>query len=108
MGKVYQLTWQHQLGFIYDAQTLREGGEFEYNGEGWGLTTDGQSLILSDGSNRLKFIDPSNFQVTKTITVLDGKTPVNQLNELEFVQGRDLRKHLARRQDRDNRSAKWP
>jgi glutaminyl-peptide cyclotransferase len=86
-GKVYQLTWQHQLGFIYDSQTFEKVGQFNYNGEGWGLTTDGKSLILSDGSNRLRFIDPSNFQVTKTITVLDGKTPVNQLNELEFVQG---------------------
>ena len=86
-GKVYQLTWQHQLGFIYDSQTFEKVGQFNYNGEGWGLTTDGKSLILSDGSNRLKFIDPSNFQVTKTITVLDGKSPVNQLNELEFVQG---------------------
>ena len=86
-GKVYQLTWQHQLGFIYDSQTLEKVGQFNYNGEGWGLTTDGKSLILSDGSNRLRFIDPSNFQVTKTITVLDGKSPVNQLNELEFVQG---------------------
>ena len=86
-GKVYQLTWQHQIGFIYDSQTFEKVGQFNYNGEGWGLTTDGKSLILSDGSNRLRFIDPSNFQVTKTITVLDGKTPVNQLNELEFVQG---------------------
>jgi glutamine cyclotransferase len=86
-GKVYQLTWQHQTGFIYDSQTLEKVGQFNYNGEGWGLTTDGKSLILSDGSNRLRFIDPSNFQVTKAINVLDGKTPVNQLNELEFVQG---------------------
>jgi glutaminyl-peptide cyclotransferase len=86
-GKVYQLTWQHQTGFIYDSKTLEKVGQFNYGGEGWGLTTDGKSLILSDGSNRLRFIDPSNFQVTKTISVLDGKTPVNQLNELEFVQG---------------------
>ena len=86
-GKVYQLTWQHQLGFIYDSQTLEKVGQFNYSGEGWGLTTDGKSLILSDGSNRLKFIDPSNFQVTKTINVQDGATPIRDLNELEFVQG---------------------
>ena len=60
-GKVYQLTWQHQLGFIYDLQTLERVGQFNYDGEGWGLTTDGKSLILSDGSSRLKFIDPSSF-----------------------------------------------
>ena len=86
-GKVYQLTWQHHLGFIYDSQTFERVGQFNYSGEGWGLTTDGKSLILSDGSNRLRFIDPSNFQVTKTINVLDGTTPIRELNELEFVQG---------------------
>jgi len=86
-GKVYQLTWQHQLGFIYDAQTLERVGEFKYEGEGWGLTTDGQSLILSDGSDQLRFLDPASFRVTKTITVVDNKTPVDQLNELEWVQG---------------------
>jgi glutaminyl-peptide cyclotransferase len=86
-GKVYQLTWQHQLGFIYDAQSFERVGDFKYDGEGWGLTTDGQSLILSDGSNRIRFLDPASFRVTRTITVLDNKTPVNQLNELEWVQG---------------------
>ena len=86
-GKIYQLTWQHQLGFIYDAQSFQKVGQFNYQGEGWGLTTDGQSLILSDGSNRIRFLDPSNFSVKKTITVLDGQTPVKELNELEYVQG---------------------
>ena len=86
-GKIYQLTWQHQLGFIYDAQSFERVGQFHYEGEGWGLTTDGQSLILSDGSNRIRFLDPSNFRVTKTITVLDNKAAVNELNELEYVQG---------------------
>jgi glutaminyl-peptide cyclotransferase len=86
-GKVYQLTWQHNLGFIYDAQTFQKVGQFNYQGEGWGLTTDGQSLILSDGSNRLRFLDPANFQLKRTISVLDNKTPLDQLNELEFVQG---------------------
>jgi glutamine cyclotransferase len=86
-GKIYQLTWQHQLGFIYDVQSFERVGQFNYDGEGWGLTTDGQSLILSDGSNRIRFLDPSSFRVTKTITVLDNKVPVNELNELEFVQG---------------------
>jgi glutaminyl-peptide cyclotransferase len=86
-GKLYQLTWQHQVGFIYDAQKLEQVGKFNYTGEGWGLTTDGHSLILSDGSNRIRFIDPDSFRVTKTIAVLDGQTPVNELNELEYVQG---------------------
>ena len=86
-GKVYQLTWQHQLGFIYDAQSFEEVGEFKYEGEGWGLTTDGKSLILSNGSNQIRFLDPASFKVTRTITVTDNKTPINQLNELEWVQG---------------------
>jgi glutaminyl-peptide cyclotransferase len=86
-GKVYQLTWQHHIGFIYDAQTFERTGQFNYAGEGWGLTTDGQSLILSDGSTRIRFINPADFSVTKTISVIDGSTPIDQLNELEYVNG---------------------
>jgi len=86
-GKVYQLTWQHNMGFIYDAQTFDRVGEFNYQGEGWGLTTDGQSLILSDGSSRIQFIDPANFRVTRSINVTDGSGPVRELNELEYVKG---------------------
>ena len=86
-AKIYQLTWQHQLGFVYDALTFEQTGQFNYTGEGWGLTNDGQSLILSDGSNRLLFLDPDNFQVTRTIAVLDGEAPVREINELEFIKG---------------------
>src|SRR5215213_2018150 len=86
-GRVYQLTWQHNIGFIYDAQTFDRLGEFNYQGDGWGLTTDGQSLILSDGTNRLRFIDPVSFRVTRSVTVTDGSQPVNELNELEYVNG---------------------
>lgn len=86
-GKIYQLTWQHQLGFVYDALTFEKTGEFKYTGEGWGLATDGQSLILSDGTNRIRFLDPDNFQVTKTIAVFDGYAAVEEINELEYVQG---------------------
>ena len=86
-GKIYQLTWQHQLGFIYDALTFEKTGEFKYTGEGWGLATDGQSLILSDGTNKIRFLDPDNFQVTKTIAVLDGHAAVQEINELEYVKG---------------------
>jgi len=86
-NKIYQLTWQHQVGFIYNADTFEQVGKFNYSGEGWGLTTDGHSLILSDGSNRIRFIDPDSFRVTKTIAVVDGNLPVNELNELEYVNG---------------------
>jgi len=86
-GKIYQLTWQHHLGFIYDYQNFQQIGQFNYEGEGWGLTNDGRSLILSDGTNHLRFIDPDTFRVTKTIAVTADGKPVKQLNELEFVQG---------------------
>jgi len=86
-GKVYQLTWQHGVGFIYDARTLEKLGEFNYRGEGWGLTNDGQSLILSDGTSQLRFLDPDNFQVQKTIAVRDGSKALSRINELEYVQG---------------------
>ncbi|MFN2493363.1 MAG: glutaminyl-peptide cyclotransferase [Pyrinomonadaceae bacterium] len=86
-GRIYQLTWQHQLGFIYDGATFSKIGQFNYDGEGWGLTDDGQSLIVSDGSDRLRFINPDNFQVTRTIAVSDGGKPVIAINELEYVQG---------------------
>jgi len=86
-GKIYQLTWRQGRGFIYDAGSFEKLGEFSYLGEGWGLANDGSSLILSDGSNRLRFVDPNNFQVTKTITVSDRRIPINNLNELEYIQG---------------------
>ena len=86
-GKIYQLTWQHEQGFIYDAWTFEKVGTFKYQGEGWGLTNDGQSLILSDGTNRIRFLDPDNFQVRKTIAVIANGSPVNEINELEYVQG---------------------
>lgn len=86
-GKIYQLTWQHQLGFIYDYQTLEKTGQFNYQVEGWGLTNDGHSLILSDGSNRIRFFDPDTFRLNRTITVLDRKAPIEELNELEYING---------------------
>jgi len=86
-GKIYQLTWQHHLGFIYDYENFQQIGQFNYEGEGWGLTNDGHSLILSDGTNRLRFLDPDSFRVTRTIAVTADGKPVKELNELEFVQG---------------------
>jgi glutaminyl-peptide cyclotransferase len=86
-GKIYQLTWQHGIGFIYNAQTLEKTGQFAYKGQGWGITNDGHSLIVSDGSYNLKFFNPDSFTVTKTIAVADGDTNVPRLNELEFVNG---------------------
>jgi glutamine cyclotransferase len=86
-GKLYQLTWQHHVGFVYDLATLHQTGTFPYEGEGWGLTTDGTSLILSDGSNQLRYIDPTSFKETRVVNVMDGTEFVNDINELEWVKG---------------------
>lgn len=86
-GKLYQLTWQNGKAFVYDLDNLKQSGEFKYDGEGWGLTHDGESLILSDGTNQLRFIDPQTFKVKRTISVLDRGHPLRELNELEYVKG---------------------
>ncbi|MET0626594.1 MAG: glutaminyl-peptide cyclotransferase [Pyrinomonadaceae bacterium] len=86
-GKLYQLTWKGEKGFIYDPQTFKKSGEFTYAGQGWGLAHDGESLILSDGSDQLRFIDPNTYQVRRTINVNDRGRPVEELNELEYVKG---------------------
>ena len=85
--RAFQLTWQSRVGFIYDAGTFRRIGEFAYEGEGWGLATDGNSLILSDGTSRIRFLDPSTFKVTRTVEVTAGGRPVERLNELEWIEG---------------------
>lgn len=86
-GKLFQLTWQDQKGFIYDRDTFAPQGEFSYAGEGWGLTHDGTSLILSDGSNQIRFLDPSTFRIERTISVYEKNNRLENLNELEYVKG---------------------
>jgi glutamine cyclotransferase len=86
-GKLYQLTWRSQVGFIYDAATFQLAGQFSYTGEGWGLTDDGKSLILSDGTSTLRFLDPTTFAVRRTVKVTDNGREVARLNELEYVNG---------------------
>lgn len=87
-GKVFQLTWRNRVGFIYESGTLKSLGVFRYEGEGWGLTTDGRSLILSDGTERLRFYDPRTFALQRTLPVhADDGRPVRRLNELEYVKG---------------------
>jgi glutamine cyclotransferase len=86
-GKIYQLTWKNQKGFIYDANTFRKLREFDYQGDGWGLTHDSTHLIMSDGSSNLKFLDPETFKVTTIVSVVDNNGPVSNINELEFIDG---------------------
>jgi len=85
--RVYQLTWTSGVCFVYDRESFELQGTFSYGGEGWGLTTDGRQLIMSDGSNRLVFRDPETFEETGRVDVYDGDVPVSSLNELEYVDG---------------------
>lgn len=85
--RLFQITWQEKTAFVYDYATLQKRAEFEYEGEGWGLTTDGKSLIMSDGTNQLRFLDPTSFSVQRTIRVFFGDKPLRHLNELEYVKG---------------------
>jgi glutaminyl-peptide cyclotransferase len=82
-----QLTWQNQLGFVYDKETFGLVGNFTYLTEGWGLTYDGSRLIMSDGSSNLYFFDPVSFQKIGQVSVHDGNTAVTNVNELEYVNG---------------------
>ncbi len=85
--KLFQITWKTGKAFVYDWKTFEPKGDFSYDGEGWGLTTDGASLIMSDGSSTLRWRDPNTFAEQKTLAVTDHGTPVTQLNELEWVKG---------------------
>ena len=82
-----QLTWTSGTGFVYDLQTFTEVGRFSYEGEGWGLTHDGGHLLMSDGGDSLRRLDPENFAEAGRITVMDEGVPLQRLNELEFVRG---------------------
>ena len=87
-NKIYQLTYKNQLGFIYDAQTFKKSGQFTFqNKEGWGLTTDGTSIIMSDGTNTLTYLDPSTLKVSKTLSVSNNGYAEDYLNELEYIKG---------------------
>jgi glutaminyl-peptide cyclotransferase len=86
-GSLVQLTWQTEVGFVYDKATFERTGTFNYAGEGWGLTQDGTHLVMSNGSAQLRFIDPKTFSEVRRLTVRDGGQPVSHLNELEYVRG---------------------
>jgi len=89
--KLYQLTWTNKKGFIYDLKTFKKIGEFSFpSKEGWGMTTDGSSLIMSDGSSNLTFLDPVTFKTNRIVGITDNNGPVGNINELEFVNGNIL------------------
>ena len=87
-GKIYQLTWENNKAYVYDAATGRQLRTFAYAGEGWGLTTDGERLYMSDGSEYLRILDPETFRVQRSVTVTFRGAPVQLLNELEWIDGK--------------------
>ena len=87
-NKIYQITYKTKIGFIYDAKTFRREGEFTFpSAEGWGMTTDSTYLIMTDGTDKLTWIDPASFQVIKTVDVTDENGAVKDINELEYIKG---------------------
>ena len=86
-GNIYMLTWQNNVAFVYDAKTLKYKKSYSYPREGWGLTTDGKTLIASDGSANLYFLD-DDFRTARKVTVRLNGRPVNDLNELEYIDGK--------------------
>ncbi len=86
-NKVFQLTWKNKAGFIYSFPSFEKIGEFTYPGEGWGLTTDGQFLIMSNGTNQLSFLDSATLKPVRSVSVVFNDKPVGELNELEYADG---------------------
>jgi len=87
-GKIYQITYQTKIGFIYDMETFEQLQRIYYqNQEGWGLTNNGTDIIMSDGTNILYFMDPEYFSIRHKIEVYDNVQAVDSLNELEYIEG---------------------
>jgi len=86
-NKVFQLTWKSGKGFVYDLNSFALDREFKISGEGWGLSNDGNNLLLSNGSNQILFLDPQTLQVLKRVSVTLNDKPQYLLNELEYVEG---------------------
>jgi len=87
-GRVFQLTYKTKVGFIYDAETFKKLGEFTFPGdEGWGMTSDGKNLIMSDGTHKLTYLDPKTLLVANTLSVSENGYVKEKLNELEFING---------------------
>lgn len=88
MDRLYQLTWKNQTGFIYDATTYKRLDSFRYqNAEGWALTADSTSLIMSDGTSALTYLDPVSLKPVKMLAVTENGAALDSLNELEYIKG---------------------
>lgn len=110
--EVFQLTWRNNVGFVYDRESFGLKRTFTYPTEGWGLTNDGESLIMSDGSAVLRFLDPETMEEKRSVSVWDDTGPINNLNELEYVDGviyANIWKqdHIARISPEEGRVTAW-
>jgi len=85
--KIYQLTWQDETMILYDLHSLREIRKINYQGEGWGLATNGRYIYMSNGSSTISVRDPKTFRILREMVVRDGDTPVERINEMEFIHG---------------------
>ncbi|HNR43452.1 MAG TPA: glutaminyl-peptide cyclotransferase [Bacteroidales bacterium] len=85
--RIYQVTWTSKIGFVYDRATFRLLNRFYYQTQGWGLTTMNGMIVMSDGSNNLYFHEPEMFSFVSGIEVYDNEKKVDQLNELEYING---------------------
>jgi glutaminyl-peptide cyclotransferase len=86
-NKIYHLTYTTKIGFVYDLKTYKKLREFTYPSQGWGITHDGKNLIMSDGSHKLTYLDTTSLQAVKTVEVTEDNLAVDNINELEYVDG---------------------
>jgi Glutamine cyclotransferase len=86
-NKIYQLTWENKKVFVYDLKTFKLLNEYTFPTEGWGITTDGKQLIVSDGSNFLTYYKPENFSITNTLMIKQGNKSLYNINEMEYHDG---------------------
>jgi glutaminyl-peptide cyclotransferase len=86
-GQVLSLTWRDRIGYRWNRKNLTKLGTFSYEGEGWSLTSNGRELVMSDGTDTLRFIDPATFTVKRQLKVTVQGRPLNMINELEWVDG---------------------
>jgi glutamine cyclotransferase len=89
-NEVVQLSWLSHKGFVYDVSDFRLLSAFSYSGEGWGLATIGREIFMSDGTPSIRVLDTDTFEEKRHFTVRDGNTPIEQLNELEFMEGENF------------------
>jgi glutaminyl-peptide cyclotransferase len=84
---IYEVTWKSKVGFVYDKSDFKLINKIYYSTEGWGLTTINDKIVMSDGTNILYFFEPEMFTVVSKIEVYDNEKKVDQLNELEYING---------------------